>query len=87
MHSNPSFETLVAAGLALVDTSDLVDSDYVWSNRVVSQVDLTVTLALRADFSDDLHTGTYIGQLDYTYGLDVDGDGSDDITGTGSVTD
>lgn len=59
-HSSTSFDTLATAELALVDTGALVESDYVWSGRMVSQVDLEVTIALRADFTDPLHDGSYI---------------------------
>ena len=43
-----AMEALGAAKLALFDTSDLVSSDYEYSGRLVSQVDLTVNLGLAA---------------------------------------
>lgn len=86
IHSTTSFETLRAADLALVDTGELVESDYTWSNRMTSQVDLTVTMSLRADFSDANHDGSYIKTVNYTGEIDVDGDGSTDQTLTETIT-
>jgi hypothetical protein len=59
-HSDTCLQTLATAEIALVDTGELVESDYEWSGRTVSQVDLTVVLSLRASFSDALHDGSYI---------------------------
>lgn len=60
MHSTSSFDDLVAANLALVDTDELVDSDYTWSGRTVSQCDMSVSFALRASTVDPNHDGSYI---------------------------
>lgn len=64
-HAQESFDFLAASEMALVDTSDLVDLDYVWSGRVVSQVELTATIALRASFTDNQHDGSYIGTVNF----------------------
>lgn len=85
IHSDTNIITLATAEIALVDTGELVESDYIWSKRVVSQVDLTVTLALRADFADPLHDGSYIGTVNYEGNLDTDGDGDIDLTWSDSV--
>ena len=46
LRKQSAMEALGAAALALFDTSDLVETDYEFSGRLVSQVDLTVTLGL-----------------------------------------
>jgi len=61
IHWQSSFDFLRASDLALIDTSELVESDYEWSNRTISQVDLSTTLGVRSSFADPLHDGSYIG--------------------------
>jgi len=73
-HSTTSFELLRAADLALVDTLDLIESDYEWSGRMVSRVDLPITIGLRASFADPLHDGSYIKNVNYTGGIDSEFD-------------
>ena len=62
-HWTSSFDYLRTSDLALIDTSDLVEADYEWSGRMVSQVELSTTLGLRASFADPLHDGSYIGTV------------------------
>lgn len=60
MHSQSSFDDLNAANVALIDTAGLIDSDYTWSGRTVSQCDMSVYFALRASTADPNHDGSYI---------------------------
>ena len=62
-HSQESLDNLATAGVALVDTDPLFETDYTWSNRTVSQVDTTANLAIRASFADDLHDGSFIDDV------------------------
>lgn len=78
IHATTSFETLQTAELGLVDTGELVETDYEWSGRMVSSVDLTVTISLRADFADPNHDGSYIGTVNYTGEVDTEYDGTFD---------
>ena len=87
IHSQTSFDTLAAAELALVDTGALEDTDYNWSGRTVSVVDLETILSLRVSFSDANHDGSYIGTVNWTYGIDTEYDDTDDgQTGSGTAT-
>ena len=58
--STSSIDTLTDAYLGLISTGDLVETDYNWSGRAVSQVDMDVTLGVRADVSNTLYDGSYI---------------------------
>jgi hypothetical protein len=60
IHSDTNIQTLVTAEIALVDTGELIDTDYEWSGRMVSQTDMDVTLAFRAAETDTVHDGSYI---------------------------
>jgi hypothetical protein len=80
MHSTTLLETLRTAELGLVDSGELIDSDYEWSNRLVSQTDMVVTISLRANVADALHDGSYIKTVNYTGGLDSEFDGTYDGT-------
>lgn len=60
MHAQSSFDTLNTANLALVDTGELVDTDYIWSGRTVSQTDMDIIFNLRAYTTDAAHDGSYI---------------------------
>lgn len=60
MHSESSLQTLATAEMGLIDTSELIETDYEWSGRVVSQVDMTVILGVRAFTTDAAHDGSYI---------------------------
>lgn len=73
-HSNTSFQTLKDAEIALVDTGALDETDYVWSGRRVSQVDMVVTLALRANFTDPDHDGSFISTVNSSAGYDTEYD-------------
>lgn len=65
MHETSSFADLRDADLSLVDSTELVESDYEWSNRMVSQVDMTIYFGARASFTDPNHDGSYIGTVNY----------------------
>lgn len=60
LHAQSSFDTLNDANLALVDTGELVENDFEWSGRTVSQTDLEVIFNLRAQTPDPNHDGSYI---------------------------
>ena len=60
LHAQASLDDLKAADLAYIDSGELVDSDYVWSGRRVSQTDMDVVLGLRAFTTDANHDGSYI---------------------------
>jgi hypothetical protein len=62
-HEQESFDFLRTSEISFNDTSNLVDVDYEWSNRLVSQTELTVYLELRSDVTDELHDGSYIGTV------------------------
>ena len=66
IHTDTALEVLRDAELALMDTEELVESDYAWSGRQVSQVDMSLTIGTRASFSDTLHDGSYIGTVNAT---------------------
>lgn len=80
IHTTTAMETLTTAEIALVDTADLVETDYSWSGRMVSQVDLDVIFALRANFSDPLHDGSYINEVQITSTEYIIDEGEDPIT-------
>jgi hypothetical protein len=60
LHSQSSWDTLKTAELSYIDSGELVDTDYIWSGRMVSQTDMDVVLGLRASTADPLHDGSYI---------------------------
>ena len=60
LHGQSSWDDLNTANLAYIDTGELVDSDYVWSGRRVSQTDMDVVFGLRAFTTDANHDGSYI---------------------------
>jgi hypothetical protein len=86
IHTDASFELLSTAELALVDTGELTDADYTWSGRMVSRVNMDVTISLRADFEDTLHDGSYIKTVNHVDEYDTNSDGSFDLTGSGTTT-
>ncbi len=60
LHAQTSWDTLRTAELSYIDTGELIDSDYIWSGRMVSQTDMDLTLGLRASTTDTAHDGSYI---------------------------
>jgi hypothetical protein len=60
LHATTAMDFLSENYLAFVDSGELVETDYVFSGRMMSQVDMDVTLALRAEFVNDNHDGSYI---------------------------
>lgn len=58
--SPSSIETLAAAELGLVETSDLGDTDYIYQRRQISQADMDVTFAMRFETDDPIWGGEYI---------------------------
>lgn len=60
LHSQTSWDTLRDAELSYIDTGELVDSDYIWSGRMVSQTDMDLILGIRASTADTEHDGSYI---------------------------
>lgn len=64
LRSETSLQSLVTAELALIDTGDLIETDYTWSGRMVNQIDMDVALGLRAIQTDPNHDGSYIKYVD-----------------------
>lgn len=60
LHGQSSWDELNAANLAYQDSGELVDTDYIWSGRQVSQTDMSITFGLRAQTADPNHDGSYI---------------------------
>lgn len=65
MNETSSFDDLRDADLAIIDSDPFVESDYFWSGRLASQVDLTVYFAARSSFADLNHDGSYIGTVNF----------------------
>lgn len=64
IHSTTALESLNTAYLALIDTGELVETDYEWSGRMVNQIDMSIRFGLRAYLADPEHDGSYIGTVD-----------------------
>jgi hypothetical protein len=60
LHSQSAMDDLRDADLAYIDSDELVDSDYIWSGRMVSQTDMDIAFGLRAYTTDANHDGSYI---------------------------
>lgn len=76
LHSQSAMDDLNAANLAYIDSDELVDSDYIWSGRRVSQCDMSVSMGLRAYLADANHDGSYIGSVNVStqqYVIDENG--------------
>lgn len=70
IQSSDSTDFLAENCIGFVDTSDLIETDYEWSNRIVNQVDMTVMLQLHLDSLNPQYGGDYIDTVEVT-GLDV----------------
>lgn len=89
LHSQSSWDDLNAANLAYIDSGELVDSDYTWSGRQVSQTDMDIFLGLRASTTDPNHDGSYIQNVNAAsqqYVVDEDGNPVVDEDGNYVVT-
>ena len=64
--STNSIEFLQTNDIGLVDIGPLIDTDYTWSGRRVSQVDVTVNLALRLNSANTIYSGDYINTVNIT---------------------
>lgn len=84
LHAQSSWDQLRDAELSYIDSGELVDTDYIWSNRMVSQTDMDVVLGLRASTADALHDGSYIKYVNIDtqeYVVDEDDDVVVDVSG------
>jgi hypothetical protein len=82
--SSSSIDTLHSAYLGLWDTGELVDTDYEWSGRLVSQTDMDVTLGVRAELPNLGYSGSYIKNVNiegYSYLLTEQGNPIEDELG------
>jgi len=50
--------------LSFWDTSELFETDYVWSGRMVNQVEMSVTLGINFFITDEDFTGEYINTVE-----------------------
>jgi hypothetical protein len=60
LKKDPSIAALGTTGLALVDSTDLIETDYEYSGRLISQVDLTVVFRLWAFERNATYDAGYI---------------------------
>lgn len=82
--SPSSIAFLNAADLALIETLSLVDTDYTYERRRISQVDLDFRLAFRYNTDDPLWDGSYIKTVEFqsqSYVLDEAGNAVVDENG------
>lgn len=90
IQSSNSTDFLAENFIGFVDTSDLIETDYEWSNRIVNQVDMTVTLALHLDSANAQYSGDYIDTVEVTEQhliITEDGDPVVDENGDNVVSD
>lgn len=90
LHSQTSWDTLRDAELSYIDSGDLVDTDYIWSGRQVSQTDMDVILGLRASTADAEHDGSYIKYVNIDtqeYVVTEDDEVVEDVSGDYVVVD
>jgi hypothetical protein len=89
IHSQASVDTLNDANIGFISAATLQDTDYEWSGRMVSQVDMELSLHIRARLLNPQADGSYIrsvtiGEQDYVVTeageLVIDQDGNPVVT-------
>lgn len=70
IQSSSSIEELTAANLSFISAGELVETGYEWSGRLISQVDMEITLGVRANVNNQQYSKSYIrhvtiGEQDY----------------------